>query len=262
MTEQPGGRPRRTANQVDDDCVRDAGLEHSPPHVGESTVAHSEEDTGTMMELNPWAGAVGVWEPLITLMKTVEREFGIAADEAAKALRYPLENYEIATRLVDYEGPLSMHGPGGRDLISWDDKSDDYSVTQAGWQHVDMKAGTLRGYKIEVLWAHITRALAPLIDAETRRKNAVAAGVARAKAGAPTGEKDRTTGGRPPKHNWDAFWIEVAIYADANDLNEKHRPELQTQLVKWAAEHWVDPPDDATIRKKLATLYNTARNRV
>jgi len=71
-------------------------------------------------------------------------------------------------------------------------------------------------------------------------------------------------GGRPPKHDWEAFWIQVAHYSAINDLHPDQRPELQNHMESWTAEEWLEPPDPATIRNKLARLYNgrlTACNR-
>lgn len=68
----------------------------------------------------------------------------------------------------------------------------------------------------------------------------------------------RNPGGRQSRHDWDAFWIEVAWYAAQNDLEEKHRAELQQYMEDWTARTSPDPPDAATIRKKLAALYARA----
>lgn len=72
-----------------------------------------------------------------------------------------------------------------------------------------------------------------------------------------------SVGGRPAKHDWEAFWIEVSHYAARNDLDPDNRRELQRHMEDWTAERWVDAPDVATIRNKLARLYKareTARN--
>jgi hypothetical protein len=87
-------------------------------------------------------------------------------------------------------------------------------------------------------------------------------GSATAKTAAPTGESGHSPKGRPPRHDWDAFWIEVVIYAALNGLDEEHRQELRILMEKWTAEHSENPPDETTTRKKLARLYQTARNRV
>jgi hypothetical protein len=72
----------------------------------------------------------------------------------------------------------------------------------------------------------------------------------------------RNPGGRQAKHDWDAFWIEVARYAVKHHMEEKHRPELQKHMEQWTGKISLDPPDEATIRKKLSDLFTraTARN--
>jgi len=53
----------------------------------------------------------------------------------------------------------------------------------------------------------------------------------------PVVSRDRQSrGGLPPKHDWDSFWIEVALYAAENDLDPEHRTELQRHMQKWTAE--------------------------
>lgn len=68
----------------------------------------------------------------------------------------------------------------------------------------------------------------------------------------------RPSGGRPPKHDWEGFWVEVALYAAANDLHPDHRTELQQHMQTWTAERWSEPADPATIRKRLRRLYEVA----
>lgn len=75
-------------------------------------------------------------------------------------------------------------------------------------------------------------------------------------SGAPSGQDiPKRPGGRPKRHDWDAFWIEVAWYAAENDLDVGHRQELQQHMVNWTAQEWQDPPDPATIRSRLAQLF-------
>lgn len=44
-----------------------------------------------------------------------------------------------------------------------------------------------------------------------------------------------------------------------NGLEDVTRRELQTYMQIWCAEHSTNPPDDSTIRRKLAKLYARAR---
>jgi hypothetical protein len=66
----------------------------------------------------------------------------------------------------------------------------------------------------------------------------------------------RPTGGKLPKHDWDAFWIEVGLYASENDLLfGVERTKVQRHMVQWSAEHMSDPPPDpATVRAKIKKL--------
>lgn len=70
-------------------------------------------------------------------------------------------------------------------------------------------------------------------------------------------------GGAPQKHDWEEFWIEVALYAAKNDLDPEHRTELQRHMRAWTAERWTNPPDDPTIRRRIKRLFEAlqaARN--
>jgi hypothetical protein len=71
-------------------------------------------------------------------------------------------------------------------------------------------------------------------------------------------------GGKPPRHDWLLFLMEVAWWAAANDLHshEAHREDLQRHMVEWCDREWRDDaPDDSTIRKKLQDLYAYGRRR-
>jgi hypothetical protein len=65
-----------------------------------------------------------------------------------------------------------------------------------------------------------------------------------------------TRGGRPPKHDWDAFWIEIVLFAADNNLEPEDRLKLQKRMEEWTAERWSDPPDTTTIRKRLKRLFD------
>jgi hypothetical protein len=68
-------------------------------------------------------------------------------------------------------------------------------------------------------------------------------------------------GGRPARHNWDSFWIEIAWYAAKHDLEAvDDRQKLQRHMVEWTSENWESAPDEATIRSKIRELFQ-ARNR-
>ncbi len=74
---------------------------------------------------------------------------------------------------------------------------------------------------------------------------------------APDPEPAKGKGGRPRKHDWEAFYIEVAWWAAANDLSTdgNERPELQRYMVEWCQRWGNSAPDPRTIQDKLRDLY-------
>jgi hypothetical protein len=76
------------------------------------------------------------------------------------------------------------------------------------------------------------------------------------------GSVTRNRGGRPARHDWNAFWQEAAVYAGLNGLEEENRLELQRHLEGWTADRWLEPPDAATIRKKLSEFYAKVAGRI
>jgi hypothetical protein len=75
----------------------------------------------------------------------------------------------------------------------------------------------------------------------------------------------RTPGpGKPPRHDWDAFWVEAVLYASKNDLFETERLDFQRHMQEWTASNMQDPaPSLSEIRKRTAKIYNAvaaARN--
>jgi hypothetical protein len=76
-------------------------------------------------------------------------------------------------------------------------------------------------------------------------------------APSPITESRQPRGGRPPQHDWEGFWIQVAMYAAANDLEPNDRVNLQRHMQEWTAQHWPQAPDPATIRIHLKRLFDT-----
>jgi hypothetical protein len=68
-------------------------------------------------------------------------------------------------------------------------------------------------------------------------------------------ESAYSSAGRPVQHDWDAFWVEVAFYTAANDLNIEDRPSLQTHMVTWSRKNMKIVPNKATIRSKIRLLF-------
>ena len=71
----------------------------------------------------------------------------------------------------------------------------------------------------------------------------------------------KSRGGRPPVHDWEAFWIEVACRADLDGLELENRPELRKHLLDWWHCRSDHPPEASTVDKKLAALYRSKASR-
>jgi len=207
---------------------------------------------------DPWVEAVGIWVRLKDLVVTVERETEIPQAEAVRVLRPALESGLILAEVVGW--PDRVDGS----LEEWavvERIDDPERVSPEGWQHVDWKSGTLNDYQIRVRWADVKQALnqsaiklrLELHKISGQRADPSVSGVAGATAIEPP--MRRSGGGAPPKHDWEAFWIEVALFAEKNELDPTHRSELQKHMVDWTAGTSLKPPDEATIRSRLARLY-------
>lgn len=71
----------------------------------------------------------------------------------------------------------------------------------------------------------------------------------------------RGRGGAPARHDWDAFWIEVAIWCEPNGFGPGERTRLQAHMTEWAAINATNPDNPlnpSTIRKKLKALFTRA----
>jgi hypothetical protein len=107
---------------------------------------------------DPWAAAVGAWVLLVDLLPTVERELAIPPAEAARALRHSLESYEVIAEVLGLAWPDWERFEADK-WIFRDQYGRADRVSEKGWRNVDWKAGTLAGYPIRVLWAHVVDAL-------------------------------------------------------------------------------------------------------
>jgi hypothetical protein len=181
------------------------------------------------------------------LLTIVETELGIPRRHAARTLRLARERLEIDTALDDKLDSLAYRREG---LTPWvqlsrSDIPGTVAVSHAGWAHVDWNTGTLANYVVRVCWEQVVQTLAPISPKESKE------------GGEQEVRSIRSTGGKPPKHDWDAFWIEVALYASKNDLIGVERTELQQHMERWSAEHMSDPtPNPATVRAKIKKLYD------
>jgi hypothetical protein len=195
-----------------------------------------------------WTGALPGWVPLAQLLDTVEKQLGIPPEMSRDVLRSSLETMKIATRVIGWE-----EVPHGDDR-EWQWVVDGlpftpggYRVWHEGWEHICWKEGTLVGCEVRVLWDHVLSRLQKARE-EIERANQ-----------APVKGK----GGRPPSPKLDEFWIEVAIFAGLNGLNEQaDRTRLQKRMEDWAvrASEDSDKPvySAETIRDKLRALYGKA----
>jgi hypothetical protein len=76
-------------------------------------------------------------------------------------------------------------------------------------------------------------------------------------AAIPERSKRGIRGGRPPKYDWDGFYIEIlrkVIIDYGTELPD--RTVLHRQLVQWCSE-WPEQPEESEIRKRLARIYDT-----
>ena len=138
-----------------------------------------------------------------------------------------------------------------RVIAAFDDAAsfDDVTFSVAGLRQTD---GSRSRHPIAVYWTDVETWAKPRVERQSKQ-------LAReAEEKASEAKAARNTGGTPLKHDWDGFWIEVALYAEKNELDPAHRPELQRHMEDWTARTSPKPPDGATIRARLARLY-TAR---
>jgi hypothetical protein len=120
-------------------------------------------------------------------------------------------------------------------------------ISPKGWEYVNWKKGTLAGHPVRVRWEHVQQELATLAPNMGLDQRELPSG------GSRPGRATARAGGAPPRHDWDAFWIEVALYAAKHDLDPDpaHRRDLQQHMVEWAAREL----DEATIRGRLSRLF-------
>lgn len=69
-----------------------------------------------------------------------------------------------------------------------------------------------------------------------------------------------TSPGAPPRHDWDAFWIEVCQH-----INDRGRHATQVEMVRrmldWFAENSATIPDESTVKKKVSRFCGSSRQR-
>jgi hypothetical protein len=103
---------------------------------------------------DPWSDALGQWVWLDKLLATVEQELSQPVPAAAKVLRPAMEVLRIRTDV-----PKWPHSSGIADN-TWVFSNGEWTgVSDAGWEHVDWKTGTLAGRHVRVLWSDVQREL-------------------------------------------------------------------------------------------------------
>jgi hypothetical protein len=108
------------------------------------------------------------WVPLANIFQLIEQKLQISRDLAVGALRPGLESGAIRTDVVGWDPSIFAHVTFHAVLRSddWAVKRENdvgYSVSEAGWQHVNWKKGSLKGHAVRVMWADVRRELAHLI---------------------------------------------------------------------------------------------------
>jgi len=223
------------------------GTSGASASIGESD---SRDEDG--MQNDPWDKAPGAWVMLADLFARIKKELNIGPEEAAMTLRGPLEGLRIRAELIGWGGPFTPNwvGPGAPAFrgLSMNDQA--YRVSSDGWNMVDWTSGTLCEHRIKLLWSDVRRELRPLAWDQH---------VTTSKAISPS--KRKPGPGAPVKYDWDAFWIEVALWTAEWNLEEQDRTRLQKHMEGWTAETMSPAPDASTIRGKLAKLYAAGRAR-
>jgi hypothetical protein len=135
----------------------------------------------------------------------------------------------------DYEAKMEMFGElfngvrkakGIRDDIEQEIEGK-WFIGQIGEQGVDWSRSAIRKYGVEYASVKVSPA-------------------------APSADPGKES--RPPKFNWDQFWLEVVRIANTADGLPEDRGELQRRIVDFCVTRFSDPPGAAAIRDKLAML--------
>ena len=222
-------------------------------------------------ETNPFAGTPPEWVLLLDIPDLLKERFGLPARQSADSLRGLLQDGRIMCRVSrlkhsdlrrgDYGGVVDPPG------LVWLSSAGCVGVDDWSQACVDWLTGTVHGryspdgtrarHPIELRWREVEK-IAGMWQSQMPHLKI------RESIKGPNIASRKTAGGASTKHDWDAFWIEIALHASKSDLFAVSRTELQQHMVQWTAENMRDPaPDPATIRQKLKVLYqkvDAARN--
>jgi hypothetical protein len=110
-----------------------------------------------------WARAWGAWIPLRDVLRFA-KEHGAEPTSAAAAIRPAIESYELTHKVVvsgrDAERFMRPSTRQWLGLSGWSSFDRQIIIVDDGWQNVDWTAGTIAGFEVRVLRAHLLRALA------------------------------------------------------------------------------------------------------
>jgi hypothetical protein len=103
---------------------------------------------------NHFVAAPSAWVSLAKVPDEVEKRFGVPAAKAAEILRPLLEESDISTIVVGWNG--------GRDQEDWVHRVFSsgpypYSVSRVGFEYLDWTKGTLACHEVRVRWADVVR---------------------------------------------------------------------------------------------------------
>lgn|GEM_PF-3112507 len=214
-----------------------------------------------------WAEAIGAWVALSELLQTVQGVTGIPPKDAGSLLRPQLEMCAVRAAVLGAPEVLS----GEMSETSFIDVFNEPRwLSPADWLLVQWDTGRLHDHQVYILRADVMALLDPsqFSGRPDRRGNrgpqgevtsAGAVGAASLKS-----NSKHIGGGRPPTRDWDAFWIEVAIWCEGNAFGDQDRQRLQSHMEDWCLEHAGNPDKPThpqTIRAKLGKLYAAARER-
>ena len=68
-----------------------------------------------------------------------------------------------------------------------------------------------------------------------------------------------TKRGRPPKYNWDEFYVEIIRLANGIDGVPETQAELEATMAEWCQNNWGTEPAESTIRDKISPIYKAIR---
>lgn len=197
------------------------------------------------------------WVALAKVPEWLRRRFDLRVDPSVQEIISAVRNGTVVHRVAGLEDDLdlfvpdmSIHLPQGIEgandpvraiVTDWDKVTPDWSAGT-----VKARGGRHSGaaHTIELHW--------PSVECWFNRQ---AGRTAESVSGPASGGNK---GGRPPKHNWDNFWIEVAHWTAENDLTpaRERRPALRRHMLEWTVQ-FHEAPDATAIDRKLAALFKS-----